>query len=198
MPLEETVPPLAVQFTLVLLVPLTVAANCWLVPICSEVAVGEMATLMPTEGELVGAVTVNRMALDFFPFSVLTMSTEFFPAWAMSVAEMVTVALVALTTVVGRREPFHSTTHAPEKLYPLTCMLKPALPAVACAGESALRTGVPVLFVGGLDGTVLVGIMGRSARERDTTNVRKTNKTHHFVTGDSPKSLGSYAGIGLL
>jgi len=140
MPLEDIVPALADQPTLVLPVPLTVAVNCWLFPACSEVEVGEMVTLMLPEGELGGATTRNRKALDSLPLRVLSIRTEFLLAWAMSVAEMVTVALVELTTVVGRREPFHSTTHSTQKLRPETCRVKPALPAVTCAGESAVRT----------------------------------------------------------
>ena len=177
-PLEETAPPLADQLTLVLLFPVTVAANCWLFPVCSEVAEGEMTTLMPAEGELRDAATMNHMVLDLHPFSGSSMSREFLPVLAMSAAEMVTAALVALTTVVGRREPFHSTTHSAQKLRPVIRRVKPALPAVACAGEKALRTRG--------DKTGLMGIggrMGSSARESDTTKVRKTNKTHHFVTG---------------
>ena len=58
-------------------------------------------------------------------------------------------------------------------------MVKPALPAATCAGESALRAGIspPPTLIG------RIGIMGSSARERDTTKVRKTNKMHRFVTG---------------
>ena len=139
MPLEDIVPALADQPTLVLPVPLTVAVNCWLFPACSEVEVGEMVTLMLPEGARGGGTTRNRKALDSLPLRVLSIRTEFLLAWAMSVAEMVTVALVELTTVVGRREPFHSTTHSTQKLRPETCRVKPALPAVTCAGESAVR-----------------------------------------------------------
>jgi hypothetical protein len=54
----------------------------------------------------------------------------------------VAVALVELTIVVGRREPFHSTTHLLLKLLPASIMVKPALPAGAAVGESELRRGV--------------------------------------------------------
>lgn len=64
MPLVETVPPLAVQLTIVLLAPLTVAANCWLFPVCSEVAEGEMVTPTLVEGALGADVTMNHKALD--------------------------------------------------------------------------------------------------------------------------------------
>ena len=162
-----------------MLVPLTVAANCWLLPACSEVAEGEMTTLTVVEGELGDAATVNHMTLDFFWFSVLSMSTEFFPALARSAAEMLTLALVELSTVVGRLAPFHWTTHAPQKLRPVTCRVRLAPPAVACAGESALTT----MEFAGIGGAGSGGIMGRSATESATTKVRKTNKTHHLVTG---------------
>jgi len=142
MPADETAPPLAAQVTLVLVVPLTVAANCLLFPVCSDVAVGETVMLTGAGAGLGSADTVNRNELDSVPFSGLRMLTEFVPALAISVAEMVTVARVELTTVVARREPFHSTTHLLPKLRPVTVMAKPALPAVAFAGESELRVGV--------------------------------------------------------
>ena len=47
-PLEEMFPPLAFQVTDVLLVPLTLAENCWLVPHCSEVELGNTATATET------------------------------------------------------------------------------------------------------------------------------------------------------
>ena len=111
MPPVDTVPPLAVQLTLVLVVPLTVAANCWLFPVCSEVAEGEMVTLTLVEGALGAAIIMNHKALDLIRFSVSSMTTEFLPARARSVADRVTVALTGLTTLVGRWAPFHSTTH---------------------------------------------------------------------------------------
>lgn len=111
MPVEDMVPPVADQVTAVLMVPPTLAENCWLFPVCSEAAVGEMTMLTLGEEEAADATTRNCKALDFSPLSVLIMSRWLLPAWASSVAEMVTVALVELSTVVGRREPFHSTTH---------------------------------------------------------------------------------------
>jgi hypothetical protein len=43
-PLAEMLPPLVDQLTPALLAPLTVAANCSVLPVCSEAVVGEMAT----------------------------------------------------------------------------------------------------------------------------------------------------------
>jgi hypothetical protein len=47
-PLEEMFPPLALQFTDVLLVPLTRALNCWLLPTFSAVALGNTAIATET------------------------------------------------------------------------------------------------------------------------------------------------------
>ena len=47
-PSEEMLPPLARQVTEVLLVPLTLAANCWLLPHCSDVELGITATATET------------------------------------------------------------------------------------------------------------------------------------------------------
>ena len=47
-PLVETLPPLAVQFTAVLVLPVTVSVNCFVPPELTEVVVGEM--LMETDG----------------------------------------------------------------------------------------------------------------------------------------------------
>lgn len=130
------------------------------------------------------------------------MSTEFLPTLARSVAERVTVALIELTTWVGRWAPFHSTTHLGQKLRPLTRKVKPALPAVACAGESRLRTGYGPrhnsMSFSRVEAASLGGTTGCSAMASDTTKVRKTNKRQRLVTGDSPKIVGSYAGIGHL
>ena len=43
--MEEMLPAVADQVTAVLLLPLTLAENCWLFPVCIEAAVGEIATL---------------------------------------------------------------------------------------------------------------------------------------------------------
>ena len=46
-PVSETEPSLTLQMTALLLVPCTVALNCWLFPEAIRVAAGEIATLMP-------------------------------------------------------------------------------------------------------------------------------------------------------
>ena len=108
MPVEEMLPAVADQVTAVLLLPLTLAENCWLFPVCIEAAVGEMEMLTLAAGG--AAITLNRKALDSSR-SLLIMISWFSPARAISAAEMVIVALVQLSTFVGRGEPFHSTTH---------------------------------------------------------------------------------------
>ena len=57
-PLALMVPPLALQVTAVLLVPVTVAVNCWVPPLGSDAAGGEMETLTPVPA---GAVTLTRL-----------------------------------------------------------------------------------------------------------------------------------------
>ena len=47
-PLVETLPPLDVQLTAVLVLPVTVSVNCFVPPELTEVVVGEM--LMETDG----------------------------------------------------------------------------------------------------------------------------------------------------
>jgi hypothetical protein len=65
MPPEEMFPPLAFQVTAVLLVPLTLAENCWLVPNASDDELGNTAML--TCG-LVGLVeTTNGSPLEWAP-----------------------------------------------------------------------------------------------------------------------------------
>jgi len=54
MPLEEMLPPLAAQLTAVSLLPVTLAENCWLLPMASEEEVGATATATET-----GAVDAN-------------------------------------------------------------------------------------------------------------------------------------------
>ena len=110
MPVDVTTPPLAFHVTPVLVVPLTVAANCLLFPVCSDVAVGETEMLTGVDAD-----TMNDSALDLAPVSGLRMRTEFVPALAMSVAEMATVALVELMILVGRLDPFHRRTHLLQK-----------------------------------------------------------------------------------
>ena len=56
---------------------------------------------------------------------------------------MVAVALVEFKTVVGRGDPFHSTTDVfLKRLLPVSDRVKPALPAVELTGDSELKTGV--------------------------------------------------------
>ena len=58
-PLLEMVPPVAVHVTAVLLLPVTVALNCCVAPVCSVAAVGEMLT------EITGACTFTVALADF-------------------------------------------------------------------------------------------------------------------------------------
>ena len=57
------VPPVAVQVTAVLLLPVTVAVNCCVAPVISEAVVGEMVTatretVTVAEADLVGSATL--------------------------------------------------------------------------------------------------------------------------------------------
>ncbi len=57
------VPPVALQVTAVLLVPVTVAVNCWVPPVLSEAEVGAIltateVTVMVEEADLVGSATL--------------------------------------------------------------------------------------------------------------------------------------------
>lgn len=61
-PPEEMLPPLAFQVTVVLLVPLTLAENCWLLPIASDDELGDTAML--TGGVLKPVETTNGSGLD--------------------------------------------------------------------------------------------------------------------------------------
>lgn len=54
-----TVPPVAVHVTDVFELPVTVAMNCWVVPVCMEGLVGVTETLTA------GAVTVTVAEADF-------------------------------------------------------------------------------------------------------------------------------------
>jgi hypothetical protein len=60
-PLLEIVPPLADQVTELFVLPVTVAVNCCVVPVCSDAEVGLMLTV--TGGG--GAVTVTVADADF-------------------------------------------------------------------------------------------------------------------------------------
>ncbi len=46
-PLAEMLPPVADQVTPVLVLPVTLAVNCWVRPACTEAEVGDNATLTP-------------------------------------------------------------------------------------------------------------------------------------------------------
>ena len=71
----ETVPPVADQVTAVLLLPVTVAVNCWMAPVISEALVGEMETETTT-----GAVTVTVAAADLVGSATLVALTVKVPA----------------------------------------------------------------------------------------------------------------------
>ncbi|HEY8670070.1 MAG TPA: hypothetical protein VIL63_04455 [Terriglobales bacterium] len=65
-PPEETIPPLALQVTAVLPVPLTLAVNCWLVLVVSEVEVGDTETF--TVDVVSDAETTKGSRLERFQF----------------------------------------------------------------------------------------------------------------------------------
>jgi hypothetical protein len=68
-PLEETLPPVADQVTEALLLPVTVAVNCWVPPVCIAAAVGEMVTATT------GALTVTVAEADFVVSAALVAFT---------------------------------------------------------------------------------------------------------------------------
>ncbi len=68
MPLVVMVPPVAVQVTAVLVVPVTVAVNCWVPPVMSEAEVGAMLTAT-------GIVTVTVAEADFVESATLVAVT---------------------------------------------------------------------------------------------------------------------------
>ena len=85
---------------------------------------------------------VNISALDVPPPGVgLKTVTEAVPAVAMSLWGTAAVNCVALPNVVVSAAPFHWTTELLTKLVPITTSVKPAPPAVAEEGESALTVG---------------------------------------------------------
>jgi hypothetical protein len=63
-PAEETVPPVAVQVTAVLLLPVTLAVNYCVPPVVREAVVGEMLTAT-------GAVTVTVAEADLLVSAAL-------------------------------------------------------------------------------------------------------------------------------
>ena len=67
-PPVDTVPPLAVQVTAVLLLPVTVAVNCCVPPVCTEAEVGDTETAT-------GAETVTLAEADFVVSATLVAFT---------------------------------------------------------------------------------------------------------------------------
>ena len=77
-PTVVIVPPVAVQVTAVLVVPLTVAVNCCVPPVVSEAVVGLIATAT-------GTVTVTVAEADFVVSATLVAVTVYVPAVAGAV-----------------------------------------------------------------------------------------------------------------
>ena len=75
-PLLETVPPVADQVTAVLLVPLTVAVNCCVPPVCSDAELG----LMLTDTAAVGPLTSTVAEADAEVSATLLAMTTYVPA----------------------------------------------------------------------------------------------------------------------
>ncbi len=72
-PLEDTVPAVADQVTAVLLLPLTLAVNCWVPPLNIEAEIGEMVTATT------GALTVTVAKADFVGSAALVAFTVYVP-----------------------------------------------------------------------------------------------------------------------
>ena len=89
-PDAETMPPVALQVTAVLDVPVTVALNCCVAPACNDVEVGEIVT---TTG---GAVAVSTTMFEVIPFREAVILVE--PLAATAVARP--VALMVATAGV--------------------------------------------------------------------------------------------------
>src|SRR5438045_296193 len=70
-PLLEIVPPVADQVIAVLVVPVTVAVNCWVAPVCTDADVGLMLTA--TGGG--GTVAVTVAEADFVVSATLVALT---------------------------------------------------------------------------------------------------------------------------
>jgi len=75
------VPPVADHVTVVFVVPVTVAVNCWVPPVCRDAEVGPMLTA--TTGG--GAVTVTVAEADFVLSATLMAVTTNVPAVAGAV-----------------------------------------------------------------------------------------------------------------
>lgn len=102
----------------------------------------------------------------------------------MSVLERLTTALLELTICVGRRDPFQSTSHRPQKFWPVIVTERAGPPAMALLGESVVRTGVPELVCAATKIETL----------HKKTNQKKNRET--FFTGASPKRGNGAAGCG--
>ena len=72
----EIVPPVADHVTAVLLLPVTVAVNCRVAPVCIEAEVG----LIPTATPVGGAVTVTVAGADLLGSATLVARTVNVPA----------------------------------------------------------------------------------------------------------------------
>jgi hypothetical protein len=95
-----------------------------------------------------GLVTV-RVAADEVPppgAALLTLM-ETVPGDAMSLAEIVAVSCVLLTNVVGRPDPFTSTTEPLTKLPPFTVRVKAGPPATLVLGETPPSDGTGLFTV---------------------------------------------------
>ena len=87
-----------------------------------------------------GAAMVNDWPSDAWPSGLRT-PTSAEPTAAMSAAGMLAVRRAALTNVVERAAPFHSTVAPATKLLPSTVSVNAGPPAVAAAGVIALAIG---------------------------------------------------------
>lgn len=74
-------PPVADQVIPVLVVPLTVAVNCWVVPVCTDAESGLIATLITGDA----AVTVMVAVPDFVVSATLVAMIAYVPALAGAV-----------------------------------------------------------------------------------------------------------------
>src|SRR5207253_1243437 len=91
-------------------------------------------------GQGPGPPTVKVRALETCPSGLRTV-TAAVPAAAMSAAGIVAVTWVALTNVVVRAAPFHSTVAPETKFPPSATSVKAGPPAVVELGVSAVRVG---------------------------------------------------------
>jgi hypothetical protein len=69
----ETVPPVALHVTAVLVEPVTFAVNCWVAPVTNDIEAGLSATAM-------GCVTVTLADADFVVSAALVAFTVYVPA----------------------------------------------------------------------------------------------------------------------